>query len=90
MTTSSEHANPSAQAEPAGLNLQTDEAKATVAEIKAGNEALKEADLAAEAQAEVATEQAKQLAQVTEEVLEELKEMKEGANPAGSTGTKAP
>ncbi len=82
MTTSSEHADPAAQAEPAGMSLQTDEAKATVEEIKAENEALKEADRAAEAQAEAAAEQAKQLAQVTEEVLEELKEMKEGAGPA--------
>lgn len=81
MTTSSEHADPSVQAELAGLNLQTDEAKATVEEIKAENAALKEADRAAEAEAEAAAEQAKQLAQVTEEVLEELKEMKEGASP---------
>jgi hypothetical protein len=78
MTTSSEHADPSAQAEPAGMSLQTDEAKTTVEEIKAENEALKEADRAAEAQAGAAAEQAKQLAQVTEEVLEELKEMKSG------------
>jgi hypothetical protein len=78
MTTSSEHADPSAQAEPAGMSLQTDEATATVEEIKAENKALKEADRAAEAQAGAAAEQAKQLAQVTEEVLEELKEMKSG------------
>ena len=83
MTTSSEHADPSAEAAPAGLSLQSDDrAMATVAEIKAENEALKEADRAAEAQAEAAAEQARQLAQVTEEVLEELKDMKEGANPA--------
>jgi len=82
MTTSSEHPDASAQPEPAGLNLQTDEAKATVEEIKAENAALKEADRAAEAQAEAAAEQAKQLAQVTGEVLEELREMKEGAGPA--------
>ncbi|MDX6336595.1 MAG: hypothetical protein QOG05_3935 [Streptosporangiaceae bacterium] len=82
MTTPSEHADPSAQAEPAGLSLQTDEAKATVEEIKAGNAALKEADRAAEAQAEAAAEQARQLAQVTGEVLEELKEMKGRAGPA--------
>jgi multidrug efflux pump subunit AcrA (membrane-fusion protein) len=78
MTTSSEQTDLSAQPAPAGLNLQTDEAKATVAEIKAENEALKEADQAAEAQAEAAAAQARQLAEVTEEVLEELKEMKEG------------
>ena len=82
MTTSSEHAAPSAPAAPAGLSLQTDEARATVEEIRAGNEALKQADRAAEAQAEAAAEQAKQLAQVTGEVLEELREMKEGAGPA--------
>lgn len=82
MTTSSEYPVPPAQPEDAGMTLQTDEAKAMVEEIKAENEALKEADLAAEAQAEAAAEQAKQLNQVTEEVLEELKEMKEGAAPA--------
>ncbi len=74
MMTSSEYPDPQAQAEPAGLNLQTDEAKATVEEIKAENVALKEADRAAEAQAEAAAEQARQLAEVTGEVLEELKE----------------
>jgi hypothetical protein len=82
MTTPSEYADPSAQPEPAGLSLQSDEAKATVQEIKAENAALKEADRAAEAQAGAAAERAKQLAEVTEEVLEELKEMKEGAGPA--------
>ena len=75
--------DPSAHAAPAGMNLQSDEAKATVEEIKAENAALKEADRAAEAQAEAAAEQAKQLAEVTEEVLEELKEMKTGADQAG-------
>ena len=79
MTTSSEHADPSAQAAPAGVSLQSDEAKATVEEIKAENEALKEADRAAEAQAGAAAEQARQLAGVTEEVLEELKDRKAGA-----------
>jgi hypothetical protein len=64
------------------MSLQTDEAKATVAEIKAENEALKEADLAAETQAGAAAEQARQLAAVTGEVLEELREMNEGASPA--------
>jgi hypothetical protein len=80
MTTSREHADPSAQAAPAGMSLQSDEAKATVEEIKAGNEALKEIDRAAEAQAGAAAEQAKQLAEVTEAVLEELKDLKTGAN----------
>ena len=82
MTTSSEHADPSAQAAPAGLSLQSDEAKATVAEIKAENEALKKADRAAEAQAGAAAEQARQLAEVTGEVLDELKDVKGGAGPA--------
>jgi hypothetical protein len=82
MTTSSEQTDPSAQPEPAGLNLQTDEAKATVAEIKAETAALKETDRAAEVEAEAAAAQAKQLAGVTEEALEELKEMKEGAATA--------
>ena len=80
MTTSSEHVVPSDQPEPAGLSLLSDEAKATVEEIKAENAALKEADQAAEAQAEAAAEQARQLAEVTEEVLEEVKESREGAN----------
>ncbi len=79
MTTSSEYAGPAA---PAGVSLQSDEAKATVEEIKAENEALKQADRAAEAQAEAAAEQAKQLAEVTAEVLDELKDMTEGAGPA--------
>jgi hypothetical protein len=73
MTISSNSADLSAQAEPAGMSLQTDEAKATVKGIKAENAALKEADRTAEAQAEAVVEQAKQLAEVAEEVLEELK-----------------
>jgi hypothetical protein len=77
MTTSSEHVGRPAQPEPGGLNLLSDEAKATVEEIKAENAALKQADQAAEAQAEAAAEQAKQLAEVTEEVLEEVKDSKE-------------
>jgi hypothetical protein len=80
MTTSSEHTDLSAQPAPAGVSLQSDEAKTTVEEIKAENEALKEADRAAEAQAGAAAEQAKQLAEVTEEVLEELKDLKAGAD----------
>jgi hypothetical protein len=74
MTTSSEHADPSDQAVPAGVSLQTDEAKATVEEIKADNVALLKADRAAEAQAEAVADEARQLAEVAEEVLEELKE----------------
>jgi hypothetical protein len=80
MTTLSQHPDSSAQAGPAGMSLQTDQAKAMVAEIKAGNAALKVADEAAEAQAEVVVEQAQQLADAVEEVLEELKEM--SPNPA--------
>jgi hypothetical protein len=82
MTISSEHEDSSAQAEPAGMSLQTDEAKATVEEIKADNAALHDADQAAEAQAEVVIEQAQQLAEVAAEVLEELKEIKSEANHA--------
>jgi hypothetical protein len=74
MTTSSEHAGPSDHAAPAGMSLQTDEAKATVEEIKADNVALLKADRAAEAQAEAVADEARQLAEVAEEVLEELKE----------------
>ena len=58
-----------------GMNLQSDQAKAMVADIKADNAALKEADATAEAQAEVVVEQAQELAEAVEEVLEELKEM---------------
>jgi hypothetical protein len=82
MTTSSEHADASAQAAPAGMSLQSDEARATVEEIKAGNQALKEADRAAEAQAGAAAEQARQLAEVTGEVLEELRDVQAGAGQA--------
>ena len=82
MTTSSEHADLPDHTAPAGMSLQTDEAKATVAEIKAENVALKEADVAAEAQAEAVVEQAKQLTDVAEDVLEELKEMEPDARPA--------
>jgi hypothetical protein len=79
MTTSNEHADPSAQTEAAGMTLQTDEAKATAAQITADNAALEDAYQAAEAKAEVTTEQASQLAQATEEVLEEIKEATEQA-----------
>jgi hypothetical protein len=82
MTTSSEHAGVSDHAAPAGMSLQTDEAKATVEEIKAENVALKQAEAAAEAQAEVVVEEAKQLAEVAEEVLEELKEAESEAGHA--------
>jgi hypothetical protein len=82
MATWSETADPSAQAEPADMNLQTDEAKATVEEIRADNAALKDADRAAEARAEVVVEQAQQLAEVAGEVLEELKEIMSGADQA--------
>jgi hypothetical protein len=79
MTTVNEEPNSSAHAEPAGMSLQTDQAKAIVEEIKADNAALKEADEVAEAQAEVVVEQAQQLAEVVEEVLEELKEASESS-----------
>ena len=82
MATSNEQLDPSAQADAAGMTLQTDEAKATSAEIRADNAALEDAYQSAEARAEVTTEQAKQMAQATEEVLEELQEMKDGAEQA--------
>jgi hypothetical protein len=82
MTTSSEHAGVSDHAAPAGMSLQTDQAKATVEEIKAENVALKKADVSAEAQAEAVVEEAKQLTEVAEEVLEELKEGESGAGHA--------
>jgi hypothetical protein len=61
------------------MSLQTEEAKATVKEIKADNAALKEAEQVAEAQAEVVVEQAQQLTDAVEDVLEELKEAKPGS-----------
>jgi hypothetical protein len=70
-----------AQVEPA-MTLQTEEAKATAAEIVAANAALEETYQAVEAQAEATAEVANQLAEVTEEVVAELQEMKEGAGPA--------
>jgi methyl-accepting chemotaxis protein len=72
----------SAQTEAAGMNLQTDEAKAMAVEITAGNDALEEAYQSAEAQAEATTEQANQMAQAMEDVLEELQEMEERAEQA--------
>jgi hypothetical protein len=82
MTTANEHVDPSAQTEVAGMTLQTDEAKATAAEITAENAALEENYQSAEADAEATTEQANQLAQATAEVLEELQEIKDGAESA--------
>jgi len=84
MTTSSDHADPSFDAAPADMSLQTDAAKAAVEEIKADNAALKDADQAAEAEAELVVEQAQLLAEVAGEVLEELKEIKLGADHARS------
>jgi hypothetical protein len=74
MSTTEEHGDHAAAAEPAGMTLQTDEAKAMVAEITADNEALEESYQEAEAKAEATTEQAHQLAQATEDVLEELQD----------------
>ncbi len=48
-----EQPDSSGQAGPVGMSLQTDQAKAMIEEIRAENAALKEADEAAEAQAEV-------------------------------------
>ena len=77
MATSSEHPDLSAQTEVAGMTLQTEQAKATVAEITADNAALEEASQSAEAQAEATTEQASQMAQALEEVVEELQDKEE-------------
>jgi hypothetical protein len=66
------------QSDPAGTSLQTETAKATVEEIKAGNAALEEAEQVAEAQAEAVVEQALLLAAVVEEVAEELQARKSG------------
>jgi hypothetical protein len=74
MSTTQEHGDQAIPAEPAGTALLPDEAKATVAEITADNEALEEAYQEAEAEAEATAEQAHQLAQATEEVLEELQD----------------
>jgi hypothetical protein len=82
MTTSSEHADLPDHAAPAGMSLQTDQAKATVEEIKAENVALEKADLAAEAQAEAVVEEARQLAEMAQDVLEELKETESEAEHA--------
>src|ERR1700722_3727269 len=94
MTTSSERADPSAQPEPAGMNLLSEQARATVEENKAENEALEEANQVAEAQAEVVAEQARQLVEATEEVLEELREASRNLVPpdgdaAGQAGERA-
>jgi hypothetical protein len=74
MTTVNEQPD-SAQPVPAGTSLLSDQAKAMVEEMKADNAALKEADQAAEAQAEVVIAQAEQVAEVVEEALEDLKEV---------------
>jgi hypothetical protein len=81
MTTLRKQPDPSAQTGSAGTSLQTEAVKATVAEIKADNAALKVADEAAEAQAEVVVEQAQQLASAVEEVAEELREIQAGSAP---------
>ena len=65
--------------EDPGLTLQSEDAKATAAEIHADNAALEESYQAAEAQAEVMEARASQLAQATENVLEELQERRADA-----------
>jgi hypothetical protein len=74
MSTTHEHGDQATAVDPAGMTLQTDEAKATVAEIIADNEALEETYQEAEAEAEATAAQAHQLAEATEEVLEELQD----------------
>jgi hypothetical protein len=71
MTTSSEHVDPLAHSEVADMTLQTEEAKATAAEITADNAALEESYQSAEAEAAATTEQAQQLEEVLEEIQEE-------------------
>ena len=82
MARSSEYLGSSAQTEPAGMNLQTDEAKATAAGITAEYAALEEASQSAGEQAEATTDQANRMVQATQDVLEELQEMEEGAEQA--------
>jgi len=61
------------------MSLQSEEARATVEEIRAENAALTEAEQVAEAQAEFVVEQAQQLAEAVAEVLEELTEAEPGS-----------
>ena len=70
---------PSTEQNPADLSLQSDEAKAIVAEIKADNAALEEAAAEAGGEAEAVAQQA----QVTDEVLEELEELQEAQEASG-------
>jgi hypothetical protein len=70
---------PSTEQNPAELSLQSDEAKAIVAEIKADNAALEEAAAEAGVEAEAVAQQA----QVTDEVLEELEELQEAQEASG-------
>jgi hypothetical protein len=74
MSTTHEHGDQVIAADPAAMTLLPEEAKATVAEIAADNEALEEAYQEAEAEAEATTAQAHQLAEATEEVLEQLQD----------------
>jgi hypothetical protein len=82
MARSSEQLDSSAQTAEAGMNLQTDEAKATAAGITAENAALEEASQSAGEQADATTEQANQMAQATQDVLEELQEIDERVEQA--------
>lgn len=82
MTTSSEHVDRSPQPDAAGTEKLPEDARATVAEIKADNAALKISEQIAEVQAEAVEEEAKLLDQVAEEVLEELQDRAEGAGQA--------
>lgn len=82
MATANATPDPLAPAQVEAMTLQTDEAKATAAEIAAENEAFEQAAQAAEAQAAVTTEQASQLDHVMEELVEEIQERKEGAGQA--------
>jgi hypothetical protein len=85
MSTSNDHLNQAAPAhqaapaEPAGMTLQSDEAKATATGIIAENAALEETYQSVEASAEATAEAAHQLDQATAEVLEELREEQHSA-----------
>jgi methyl-accepting chemotaxis protein len=82
MARSSEQLDSSAQTAAAGMNLQTDQAKAVAAGITAENAALEEASQSAGEQADATTEQANQMAQATQDVLEELQEIDERVEQA--------
>jgi hypothetical protein len=82
MMTSGDKADPSVRATPVGVGQLPEKARAAVAEIKAGNAAMRIEGTIAEAEAEATEKQAELLNQVAEEVIEELRERKEEAGQA--------